>query len=298
MDWDKLKVFYSVAQVGSFTRAAEQLNLSQSAISRQISGLEETLGAPLFYRHARGLIMTEQGDLLYDTVRDVFLRLALTEAMINETKGAPQGPLKVTTSVGFGSLWLTPRLGEFLETYPNISLKVILSDEPLDLHNREADISLTQEPPHQPGLLTVPLPPYRLRIYGSREYFEKHGVPTKPEDLDQHRLIVYGDDSRHMNTKINWILHVGAKRGHVRKPYLIVNNVHAICQAVRAGIGLAALHRYVVGDDASLVEVLPDLPGGNMQRYIVYPQQLSHSKRVRAFREFLEKKALEDQHTL
>ena len=298
MDWDKLKVFYNVAQVGSFTRAAEQLNLSQSAISRQISGLEETLGAPLFYRHARGLIMTEQGDLLFDTVRDVFLRLALTEAMINESKGAPQGPLKVTTSVAFGSLWLAPRLSEFLESFPNISLKLILNDEPLDLQNREADISITQEPAHQPGLLTVPLPPYRMRIYASREYLEKNGAPLKPEDLDRHKLIVFGDDTRHMNTKVNWILHVGAKRGHVRKPYLIMNNAQAILSAVSAGLGLAAMHKYIVRDTPGLVELLPDLPGASMQRYIVYPQQLSHSKRVRAFREFLERRALEDQDTL
>lgn len=298
MDWDKLKVFYNVAQVGSFTRAAEQLNLSQSAISRQISGLEDTLGAPLFYRHARGLIMTEQGDLLYDTVREVFLRLALTEAMINESKGAPQGPLKVTTSVAFGSLWLVPRLAPFLDLYPNISLKLILNDEPPDLQNREADIALTQEPPQQHGLLTVPLPPYRLRVYGSREYLQKYGTPVRPEDLDRHKLIVFGDDTPHMNTKVNWILHVGAKRGQSRKPYLIINNAQGIMNAVKAGLGLAAMHRHIVGQDHGLVEVLPDLPGATMQRYIVFPEQLAHSKRVRVFREFVEKIASDEPDTL
>ena len=161
MDWDKLKVFHSVAQVKSFTRASEQLNLSQSAVSRQVSGLEDTLGTTLFYRHARGLVLTEQGDLLYGTVKDVFLKLALTQAMINESNGTPQGPLKVSTSTAFGSLWLAPRLGEFLSLYPKISLKLILDDGYLDLNTREADISISLEPPAQTGIPASSTPPYK-----------------------------------------------------------------------------------------------------------------------------------------
>ena len=101
MDWDKLRVFHAVAEAGSFTHAGESLNLSQSAVSRQISALEESLNVPLFHRHARGLILTEQGDLLYHTARDVFAKLSMTEAMLTESKDRPKGPLKVTTSTLF-----------------------------------------------------------------------------------------------------------------------------------------------------------------------------------------------------
>ena len=118
MDWDKLRVFHAVAEAGSFTHAGEALNLSQSAVSRQISALEESLSVPLFHRHARGLILTEQGDLLYRTAREVFSKLAMTEAMLTESKDRPKGPLKVTTTVAFGSSWLTPRMREFLVLYP------------------------------------------------------------------------------------------------------------------------------------------------------------------------------------
>lgn len=294
MDWDKLRVFHTVAQAGSFTRAADQLNLSQSAISRQISGLEDTLGCPLFYRHTRGLVFTEQGDLLFEAVKEVFVKLELTEAVISESQHSPQGALKVTTSVAFGSLWLAPRLPLFLERYPKISVKMILSDTNLDLNNREADVSITLEPPNSLGLLATPLPPYKMRLYASRSYLEKEGTPVKAQDLDHHRLIVFGDDVRHVNSKANWLLHVGGRRGHVRKPYLVINNMQAILSAVKNHLGIAVLHRYIVQDDPDLVEILTDLPGAMLQRYIVHPQQLSASKRTQAFKSFVEEIALRD----
>ena len=99
MDWDKLRVFHAVAEAGSFTHAGDTLNLSQSAVSRQISALEEALQVPLFHRHARGLILTEQGERLNRTVREVFAKLAMTEALLTESKERPAGRLKVTTTV-------------------------------------------------------------------------------------------------------------------------------------------------------------------------------------------------------
>src|SRR5579885_1005961 len=125
MDWDKLRVFHAVAEAGSFTHAGDTLNLSQSAVSRQISALEEALQVPLFHRHARGLILTEQGEALYQTVREVFAKLAMTEALLTESKERPTGRLKVTTTVGFGSHWLAPRLHSFPEAYPEISIRLI-----------------------------------------------------------------------------------------------------------------------------------------------------------------------------
>src|SRR6202171_2432708 len=95
MDWDKLRVFHAVAEAGSFTHAGEALNLSQSAVSRQISALEESLSVPLFHRHARGLILTEQGELLFRTAREVFAKLAMSESLISESKDRPEGPLKI-----------------------------------------------------------------------------------------------------------------------------------------------------------------------------------------------------------
>ena len=115
MDWDRLRIFHAVAEAGSFTHAGESLNLSQSAVSRQISALEESLKTPLFHRHARGLILTEAGEMLFNTVRDVFGKLASVETQITETRDRPSGLLRITASVAFGSVWLVPRVREFLE---------------------------------------------------------------------------------------------------------------------------------------------------------------------------------------
>ena len=104
MDWDKLRVFHAVAEAGSFTHAGQALNLSQSAISRQISTLESSLRVKLFRRHARGLELTEQGELLARSAREVMAKLAMTEAKLSESRDLPSGPLAVTTTTGFGAV--------------------------------------------------------------------------------------------------------------------------------------------------------------------------------------------------
>src|SRR5438132_107977 len=114
MDWDKLRVFHAVSIAGSFTKATESLNISQSAISRQINILEEELGTPLFERVARGLVLTEAGEKLRDAVVTIFAKLSMTQASMTELKNYPRGHLKIATSIAFGSLWLAPRLNEFL----------------------------------------------------------------------------------------------------------------------------------------------------------------------------------------
>ena len=103
LDWDKLRIFHAAARAGSFTHAADSLNLSQSAISRQVNALEEEIGAPLFLRHARGLRLTEQGELLYQTASDVLQQLESVKANLSNSRDVPSGSLKVTTTFGMGS---------------------------------------------------------------------------------------------------------------------------------------------------------------------------------------------------
>ncbi len=147
MDWDKLRIFHAVAQAGSFTHAGEELHLSQSAVSRQVSALEDDLSIALFHRHARGLILTEQGELLYQTAQDVFSKLSTVQATLSDSRARPVGELRVTTTVGFGSTWLTPRIGEFLENYPEIEVSLICDDRELDLGMREADVAIRMAMP-------------------------------------------------------------------------------------------------------------------------------------------------------
>jgi DNA-binding transcriptional LysR family regulator len=293
MDWDKLRVFHAVAEAGSFTHAGEALNLSQSAVSRQISALEESLSVPLFHRHARGLILTEQGELLFRTAREVFAKLAMSESLISESKDRPKGPLKITTTVAFGSFWLTPRIREFLDLYPEIQVSLVVDDSELDLSMREADVAIRMSPPRQPDLIQRHLLSVQVRIYGSQEYIKKHGMPQRAEDLDEHRLILYGEDARPPVPGINWLLDAGAKPGNDRRPILTVNNAYGVLRAVMSGLGLASLPDYVAAEHNGLVRVLPELTGPPNEAYFVYPEELRSSKRISVFRDFLLRKVAE-----
>jgi len=295
MDWDKLRVFHAVAEAGSLTRAGEALNLSQSAISRQVSGLEESLDVPLFHRHARGLILTEQGDLLFRTVQEMFGKLSMTEQRIIESKQSPKGPLKVTTTVAFGSVWLTSRIKDFLELYPDIDVSLVLADTELDLSMREADIAIRMMAPTQSDLVQRRLMTMRYQVFAAPDYLKHNGMPKNPSDLDNHRLIVYGEDARPPAAGLNWLLGAGKKKDQaLRKPALKVNSIYGIFRAVESGLGIAALPDYMHRESESLVEILPELRGPSVDTYFVYPEELRNSQRIIVFRDFLIRRITEE----
>ena len=286
MDWDKLRVFHAVAEAGSFTHAGDTLSLSQSAVSRQISALEDALQVPLFHRHARGLILTEQGESLNRTVREVFAKLAITEALLTESKEKPAGRLKVTTTMGFGSSWLAPRLQAFLQAYPDVSVSLLLDDAELDLAMREADVAIRMRPPKQPDLVQRHLMTMHWHVVASPEYLKQHGVPRRAEELDAHRLILFGQHHPPV-PEVNWLADAGRRPGNPRRALLEVNSVQAILLAVRSGVGIGALPDYVVNENPDLVHVLTDLNGPRVDVFFVYPEELRNSKRVAVFRDFL-----------
>lgn len=293
LDWDKLRIFHAVAQAGSFTHAGETLNLSQSAVSRQISALEDSLGVALFHRHARGLILTEQGELLDRTTREMFSKLAFTTARIMDTRERPWGPLRITTTSGFGSIWLTRRLKEFIDEYPDIDVSLVLSDDELDISMRQADVAIRVRPPTQPDLVQRQLMEVHYRIYAAPQYIKEHGLPRTVEELDQHQLVVYGEDAVTPVANINWLLEVGAG-DKPRRPALKVNNIYGIYRAVRSGIGIGALPDYMTGHAEDLVQVLPELEGPGFNTYFVYPEELRNSKRIGVFRDFLVNRIRQD----
>ncbi len=294
MDWDKLRVFHAVAEAGSFTHAGDVLNLSQSAVSRQISALEEALQVPLFHRHARGLILTEQGESLNRTVREVFAKLAMTEALLTESKEKPAGKLKVTTTMGFGACWLAPRLEGFLEQFPDVTIQLLLDDTDLDLAMREADVAIRMHAPKQPDLVQRHLLSLEWHVCASPEYLRRFGTPAKPEDLDNHRLILFGG-YRPPVEDINWLAEAGRRPGQPRRALLEVNSLNGIVLAMKSGLGVGAIPDYMAQDTEGLVRILPEIASPKVDVYFVYPEELRNSKRVAVFRDFLLAK-LSDRH--
>ncbi len=286
MDWDKLRVFHAVAEAGSFTHAGESLSLSQSAVSRQISALEENLQVPLFHRHARGLILTEQGESLNRTVREVFSKLAMTEALLTESKEKPAGRIKVTTTVGFGSSWLAPRLEGFLKLYPDVTMTLLLDDADLDLAMREADVAIRMHAPRQPDLVQRHLMQIHWRVVAHPDYLATAGVPDRPEQLDDHKLILFGDYHAPV-ADINWLAQAGRRAGSPRRALLEVNSLHAMAGAIRSGLGIGVLPDWMEGELDGLTRLLPELKSPTIDVFFVYPEELRNSKRVMVFRDFL-----------
>lgn len=287
MDWDKLRIFHAAAQAGSFTRAGEVLNMSQSAVSRQVSALEQELGTPLFHRHARGLILTEEGELLIRAAREIMLKLENVRSQLVDARGEPSGTLRVTTTVGLGSTWLTSRVNEFLDLYPGLHLELILDDTELDVAMRQADVAIRLRQPTQPELIQRKLFTVHFHVYASPGYIERFGEPQGLEDLDKHRFVVFGENAPNYLKQMNWLTTAGCEAGRSRAPNFSVNNVAAIRRAVEKGVGIALLPDYLIGPESDLVQVLPDYEVPSFDTFFVYPEELRDSARVTVFRDFL-----------
>ncbi len=291
MDWDKLKVFHAAAEAGSFTHAGEQLGLSQSAVSRQVSALEQELSVPLFHRHARGLILTEQGDLLFRTAHEVLMKLEAARAKLTDSREKPNGELRVTAPVGLGINWLTPRIGEFLDLYPEIRFTLIATDEELDLAMREADVALRIRKPTQPDLIQRKLFSVRFHAYASPDYLKRFGTPRSPDELDDtHRIVVLGGAVPSYMQNVRWLLDANRDGKGPRTPWLVINNTIGLLNACESGIGIAMLPDYIA-EDTGLVQLFGDVDGFSFDAYFVYPEELKSVARIQVFRDFLVAKA-------
>jgi DNA-binding transcriptional LysR family regulator len=292
VDWDKVRIFFNVAEAGSFTRAGEALGLSQSAVSRQISALERELKAPLFHRHARGLILTEQGDLLFRAARDMKMRLETTRGRLAETSERPAGELKVTATVGVGSIWLAQRVAEFLDLYPDIRIQLILTNEELDLAMREADVAVRLRRPAQPDLIQRRLFTVHFHVYASTDYIKRFGEPKNLEDLDNHRLISFGGEQEPSYLlEVHWLTTAGRDLREPRPVHFMVNNISALRLAVQTGAGIGVLPDYAVDGSSNLTQILRDTEMPSLDSYLVYAEEMRSVARVQAFRDFLISKA-------
>ena len=293
MDWDKLKIFHAVAEAGSFTNATVNLNLSQSAISRQIQSLEQDLKVQLFERHARGLTLTENGEYVFKTANEVITKLKEVETSLGDQKNKPTGKLTITTVRSFGTHWLTPRIQEFMRLNPEIEIELVFDDKELDLSTRQADIGIFMRRPKQLNYIQKKLIDINYHIYGSPKYLEKHGYPKTVNDLNKHSFISFGRGAPSPVYNPDWALKLGMKDNKKRKTVMRVNSVYGLLLAVQSGVGLAAIPDYLTVKQPNIVKVLPSVQGPTTEAHFVYPQSLKNVARVQAFRNFLYSKISE-----
>jgi DNA-binding transcriptional LysR family regulator len=293
MDWDKLRVFHVTALSKSLTRAGEALGLSQSAVSRQISALEEKMGIALFHRHARGLMLTEQGEILFRTVSEMVTKLQATEISLAESSARPKGPFKITVPSTFGAMWLSAQMKEFTDLYPEIQVTLLCEDRELDLTLRQADAALRFHPARQPDLVQVPIMRLRNGLFAHNDYLQKHGVPHSLSELKHHRLLAF--DTTAGNTapfpQVNWLFEQAGGRELV--PYFKSNSLLGLRTAVKQGMGIAALPEYLIHRSRHISRVLPELAGPQTEAFYIYPMELKNSKRIAVFRNFITQKIAE-----
>lgn len=283
MDWDKLRVFHAVAEAGSLTHAGDSLHLSQSAVSRQIRALEEDLGSSLFHRHPRGLILTMEGEHLYSATTAISQEVTAAGARIRDSRDELGGELRITTTVGFGTLWLAPRLNRFLDLAPQLNVDLMLNEAVLDLPMREADVAIRMREPSQADVIRRPLMNVAIRLYASPEYIEQHGAPERVEDLEKHRLITYSPTAPQPVTSMEWLF------SHLRnrRQLITVNNYYGVLQAAKNSLGVAAIPDYMAREIGGVVHVTPDLESPSYTVFLVYAEELRGSRRIALFREFI-----------
>ncbi|WGW05859.1 LysR family transcriptional regulator [Tropicibacter oceani] len=289
MDWDKLRIFHAVADAGSLTHAGDSLHLSQSAVSRQIRSLEESLNTTLFHRHARGLILTEQGELLFDATQAMLKRIDAATARIRDSEEEVFGELKVTTTYGFGALWLAPRLTKLYEKFPDLNIDLMLEERVLDLPMREADVAIRMKEPSQADLVRKRLMTIKMRLYASPEYLAAHGTPERAEDLSNHRLICQNIRSAQVSSGMQLVQELMTYDIHST---LTVNNYFGVLQAVLSNLGIGVLPDYIIEDFPHVVRVLPEIESTEVPVFLAYPEELRQSKRVAAFRDFVQEEIM------
>ena len=292
MDWDKLRIFHAAAEAGSFTHAGESLRMSQSAVSRQVSALEKELKVSLFHRHARGLVLTEQGEMLFGTASEIMSKLSTAETLLTDTTTKPTGDLRITAPIGLGTVWVTQRLREFLELYPDIRIELVLNDEQIAIAMRAADVAIWTSEPQQSDLIRRPLftdEDARLRVLAV------HPPPRRAADAGRISTTTPSSPTAarrraHLRA-IRWLETAGLDGKEPRKPAFAANSVIAMKYAIRAGIGIGLIPDYLTGEETDLVPVLQDVELPTISVYFVYPEELKTAKKVQVFRDFLVAKA-------
>lgn len=287
MDLSKLKVFYTVAKEGNITKASEILHISQPAVSRTIQMFEYSLKIKLFERMSRGVKLTTQGERMYAFAESIMQQAKSFSSELYEHEDDLSGELKIITTPGVGSGWLTHYIPGFADLYPKVNISILGKMEDVDL--READVAIRTFIPYDTRLIQRPLTVFKMKLWASPEYLEKFGVPKTAEDLDNHRILTFGAPRHNPYGNCSWIKEIGVKPGYERKYYMQINSLEGLVNLAELGIGIVEIPEECIKFKANnLAPVLSNLKGPEIPVYYIYGENMKKSKRITAFADFLE----------
>lgn len=290
-----MRLFAEVVDAGSFSEAGRRLGLAASSVSRQVNGLEDALNARLLNRSTRSLSLTHAGEIYYERVRRILSEVTETNAAVMQLEASPRGLLRLNAPVVFGRRHIAPHIAEFCERYPDVSVDLTLTDHFVDVIESGADVVVRVGGLNDSSLIARRLAPNRRVLVASPAYLERFGAPETPEDIAEHRCLVY---KLHVSMA-EWVIRDEAGQVHsvkVRGP-LTANNAEALHAAALDGLGIALLPTWTVGRHVragELVRLLPgyeaDLTSEETAIHAIYPHARHLSAKVRAYVDFLVEK--------
>ena len=289
MKWDRLRLFNIVAQTRNVTEASYILQISQSALSRQMKSLEHELGVKLFYRNSIGISLTKAGLRLSSSVQVLAADIDKTHNQLLEDMDIPSGTLNVTATNAFGALWVAPRMSKFKDLFPDITVALSLRDSEPRVTNFNSDIEIRMTPSLSQDDVQIKLADCRYKIFASEDYILRNGIPKKSSDLDNHKIISYGEDAqppldRH---RLNWLLTIGKENKRPRKAILEVSSIYGIAKATEVGMGVASLPDWMEFEMIALTEILSQLKGPEMSITLCFKSELRNDPRIKAFKDFM-----------
>jgi DNA-binding transcriptional LysR family regulator len=283
-----MALFVKAVDSGSFSATARSMNLTPSAVSKQISRLEDRLGARLFNRSTRQLAPTEEGRAYYERCLRILADIEEAEAAVSELNAEPRGALRINMPVVFGRRHIVPLIGAFLERYPNVSMELSMSDQFVDLIAEGADMLIRVGELKDSSLIARKLAEARRVIAATPGYWDKHGMPEKPEDLRAHNCLAYS----YLASGNTWRMTDTLGREHSVQATgnLASNNGEALLEAALEGLGVVNLPTWMLGPDLEagrLEEVLADFAQPEPSVHAIYPPGRHLSAKVRTFVDFL-----------
>jgi DNA-binding transcriptional LysR family regulator len=284
-----MAVFARVAEAKSFSRAAQRLGISKSAVSKQVAQLERQLKARLLNRTTRRLSLTEVGAAFYEHCARMLVEAEAAELAVSRLYAEPRGVLRVTVPAAFGHLHIAPAVPDFIARYPDVAVQIVMNDRTVDLAEEGFDIAIRMTQDQAPNIVARRLAPVRWAVCAAPAYLKGHEAPRAPQDLARHNCLFYS----FLESSSEWRFSSDAGESAVRVAgNFTVNNSEALREAVLKGLGVALLPTFTVGKDLREKRLQPLLPGYRAlgtfgsDVYAVYLPTRYLSPKVRAFVDF------------